>query len=171
MHQYTASAQQDQGGDDLVKEIFRKRTSKCLELLVDFPPLESKLMRINKLMSTVGLLALVLGTGAKAAPAFACYENERTQATQCIDVKNIKEADGIRTAALYSGGPREIKKTSYTIAVNCRTNVAHLKDRQGVSFAGGYGGNGRQTEAITTLMNSMCINEPVGAKKSKGKSK
>lgn len=67
----------------------------------------------------------------------SCAVEKRTDAHQCIDPLELRETDGIRWAPLYRGGPNSIRKTSMTAHANCGTQVLHLKDRDGVSFAGG----------------------------------
>ncbi len=58
---------------------------------------------------------------------------------------------------MYTGGPNGVKKTQFTIHVNCKTDVVHLKDRAGVSFAGGYSS---QTPAVRALYGWMCAAKP-----------
>lgn len=98
------------------------------------------------------------------ASSVSCYENPITNARQCFDPKRVYEKDGIRSTALYTGGPNGIEKTNFTLNVNCATQVVHLKDRQGVSFAGG---SGSETKAIISLRNWVCEANPVGAKTKK----
>jgi hypothetical protein len=98
-------------------------------------------------------LLLVMTWPAVQAVNLSCYEDPRTNAHQCFDASNVIERDGIRISPIYTGGPNGVKKTSFTIHVNCKTEVVHLKDRQGVSFAGGYGS---ETPAIRSLRGWLC---------------
>ena len=77
-----------------------------------------------------------------------CYTDPRTDAMQCIDTKRVRERDGIRMTPLYTGGPNNVEATSFSVHVNCKTNVLHLKDRNGVSFAGSSGSETRATRAL-----------------------
>lgn len=101
--------------------------------------------------------AALLAALAIAPSAFAanvqCYENPRTNAMQCVAPTEVRERDGIRFSPLYMGGPNNIRKTSFTIHTNCKTGVTHLKDADGVSFAGGYGS---ETKALETLRGVVC---------------
>lgn len=105
-----------------------------------------------KRVGLAGLLAL-LATAAQAAPELQCFTDPTTAATLCIDVKSISEKQGIRTSRLFKGGPLEVDRTRFTLDTNCVTAVSHLKDLQGVSFAGGYN---HQTRALTSLTEIIC---------------
>lgn len=98
------------------------------------------------------------------AGSIACYEDQRTNARQCFDEKQVREIDGIRIASLYMGGPNGVEKTSFTLNVNCKTEVVHLKDRQGVSFGGGYGS---ETAALRSLRQWICDAKPVATSRAK----
>lgn len=102
-----------------------------------------------------------LGCMPVTAAQLLCYSDPRTDATQCFDPKQVREKDGIRYTDYYAGGPKSIDKTSFTIHVNCSTNVIHMKDRKGVSFAGG---SGSATEASRSLRTWICEAKPIGAK-------
>ena len=75
------------------------------------------------------------------------------------------ERDGIRYAPLYMGGPKGVRKTPYTLAVECASGITHLKDRDGVSFAGSDTG----TRALRSLRGSMCEAKVKGAGKKAAK--
>lgn len=83
----------------------------------------------------------------------ACSRNSTTDAMSCIDENNVREKNGIRSAPLYTGGPNGVRDSGFTLHVNCATGVAHLKDRDGVSFAGG---TGNETPAIKALRGWTC---------------
>ena len=99
------------------------------------------------------LLALFVVQSAHAAPKLACYTNPRTDSMMCIDENRVREKSGIRRAQIYDGGPNGVRETGFTLHVNCATGVAHLKDKDGVSFAGG---TGNETPAIRALRGWTC---------------
>lgn len=99
------------------------------------------------------IFALICSSFAHAVD-LDCYEDPRTNATQCIDAAGVRiTKDGIRYSKLYTGGPAEVKDSRFTIHANCNTSVIHLKDRQGVSFAGGVSS---KTRALTALHQKIC---------------
>lgn len=79
---------------------------------------------------------LLAATGATAEPY--CYEDSRSNALTCYEESSVTEVNGIRYADMLTGGPKGVRRNGYQFAVNCSTGVMHLKDRQGVSFAGGH---------------------------------
>jgi hypothetical protein len=93
-----------------------------------------------------------------------CAVDQRTEAHQCIALSELRESQGIRSAPLYSGGPKEINRTPYTVAVNCDTKVLHLKDRQGVSFGGGSFGADAPTKMVRDLGALICNAQVRGTK-------
>jgi len=102
--------------------------------------------------------ACVFASSANAAkPILECYANPATDAMQCIDIVSVKLKDSIRTADLHSGGPAEVRKTNFYVAANCQSGVIHLKDKDGVSFAGGYG---NETPATKRLKEIVCTAAP-----------
>lgn len=111
---------------------------------------ERELIQMSKTLAF--FMALGSAAAAFAAPV-SCYENEVTNARQCYETNNVREKNGIRFSPLYTGGPNGVTKTSFTIHVNCKTNVVHLKDRDGVSFAGG---DGNETDALRHLRRWIC---------------
>lgn len=111
--------------------------------------------------------ALVLLTASikalAAGVSLQCAEDKTTNGMFCFAPSELKEKDGIRTASLYSGGPNGVSRTSFTIAANCATGVMHLKDRQGVSFAGA--GPGEGTKQSRDLRRYVCAAELPAPKK------
>lgn len=101
--------------------------------------------------------AVFCNVGIVHAMPLECAEDRRTNAHFCFAPSELKEVDGIRTAPLYKGGPKEVVATPFTIAANCATSVLHLKDRQGVSFAGS--GPGQGTEHSRQLRQIVCTAE------------
>jgi hypothetical protein len=81
--------------------------------------------------------ALLVAASRAGAMPLECAIDKRTDAHQCFAPSELREVDGIRFAPLYAGGPKGLTRTSYSVHANCRTEVLHLKDRQGVSFGGG----------------------------------
>lgn len=102
---------------------------------------------------TILLTVTISGANGAQAADLRCYQDPRTDAMSCVDIKAVKESDGIRYASLYTGGPKQVDDTGFTLATNCGTGVTHLKDRKGVSFGGG---NGNETPAIIDLRKIMC---------------
>lgn len=82
-----------------------------------------------------------------------CHRDARTDAMQCVGQSEVRERDGIRSAPLYMGGPNGVRPTSFSVHTNCATGVTHLKDRDGVSFAGGHG---NETKAVRELRSIIC---------------
>lgn len=107
--------------------------------------------------------ATLLATcAASHAVQVTCYTDPKTDAATCYTPSRVTENNGIRTAPLSKGGPNGVRPTGFTIAVNCATQVVHLKDRDGVSFAGG--GPGEGTRAMRALRDWIC-QEPLKPKK------
>ena len=104
----------------------------------------------------IGFFCLVISASAGAVN-LGCYRNPITDAVQCIDENNVRERQGIRSSALYSGGPNNVRDTGFTINVNCSTERIHIKDRDGVSFAGG---DGSETAALRELRRLVCSAKP-----------
>lgn len=100
-----------------------------------------------------GAFAGLLGVNEAMASSLSCYEDPRTNAHTCYNKAKLREKDGIRQSPLYSGGPNGVRDTGMSIHVNCKTGVVHLKDREGVSFAGGYG---NETPAVSSLKGWIC---------------
>jgi hypothetical protein len=76
---------------------------------------------------------------------------------QCIDEAAVRERQGIRSSALYTGGLNNVRDTGFTVHVNCSTERVHIKDRDGVSFAGG---DGSETPALRELRKLICLAKP-----------
>lgn len=98
-------------------------------------------------------IALLIASPCSLAAELLCYVDKRTDAAQCIDPKEVHESAGIRHAPLYKGGPKGARKTAHTVHANCQTKILHLKDRDGVSFAGG---SFSSTVASQTLGGLLC---------------
>lgn len=112
-----------------------------------------------------GLTLVMLSQAAHAAkPVMECHTNQRTDAMHCIDIVNVAEDGVVRMANLYEGGPNGIRKTPYFVATNCKTNVTHLKDKDGVSFAGG---DGNETPVLRKLREIVCSAVPKKVAKTK----
>lgn len=87
------------------------------------------------------------------AQKLSCYEDPRTNANTCYSPSKLRETNGIRHSPLYTGGPNGVRDTGMSIHINCATKVVHLKDRDGVSFAGG---KGNETPAVRSLSKWIC---------------
>lgn len=111
-------------------------------------------MSLQSAVRTLGAMVLLGVVGVARAMPLECAEDRKTNAYFCFAPSELKEADGIRAAPLYKGGPKEVTRTPFTIAANCATGVMHLKDRQGVSFAGSAPGQG--TEHSRRLRQIIC---------------
>ena len=106
--------------------------------------------------------AIAAFAGGAGAVEVRCAENKTTNAMQCVGPSEVREdARGVRYAPLYTGGPNQIRKTTFTIHTNCKTGITHLKDRDGVSFAGG---DGSETPALRDLRAVLCEATPVKSK-------
>ena len=117
---------------------------------------------VSVITTIAGAVCMVLSPQAPAAP-LSCTEDARTNAYFCFASTEIRESGGIRAAPLYTGGPNAVRRSRYTIAANCATGVMHLKDRDGVSFAGV--GPGQGTEHSIGLLRDFCAAPLPGSKK------
>lgn len=97
-----------------------------------------------------------ISSPAARAEDLKCYVNKLTDAHTCFDASSVRESNGIRRASLYTGGPDSVRKTSFSVHANCESGVVHLKDADGVSFAGGQG---NETDAVFSLRSSICSNK------------
>lgn len=101
----------------------------------------------------------LLSVAAQASAAtVSCAEDPASEALFCYDRAKIIERDGIRRAALYIGGPNGVRPSGFSIAANCATGVLHLKDGDGVSFAGA--GPGEGTVHSRRLRRMFCDETP-----------
>ena len=112
-------------------------------------------------MKTIISAIILVLAASQSMAELSCYEDPKTNARQCFNEKRVAEINGIRITDLYTGGPNSVDKTGFTLHVNCASQVVHIKDRQGVSFAGG---NGSETKAIRNLRTWICEAKPVKAK-------
>lgn len=114
------------------------------------------------------VFAGVLGIAFSAhAVQLTCAEDEATNALHCFAESELREQGGIRTAPFYTGGPKAMRKTPYTVDVQCATGILHLKDRAGVSFAGSGPGTGtRHSRELRRLVCEASI--PAPKKKGRG---
>lgn len=105
-----------------------------------------------KAFFTMAVVAGLASTNLAHAKGLECYANPNTDAHQCIDPAQVREEKGIRSAPLFTGGPKEVRPSGFSVHVNCATRVIHLKDRDGVSFAGSRA----DTRASISLSNLVC---------------
>ena len=111
------------------------------------------------------IAALAIAPTVSAAAKLSCYVDERTDRHMCYSPAEVREEKGIRTTPFYMGGPKGANRTPYTLAVNCSTQVMHLKDSKGVSFAGGDSLDG--TSASRALTRWIC-EEKIASRKKPG---
>ena len=109
----------------------------------------------------LSLVALgCLAPMAASAVQVRCAEDPRTNGRQCVPLSQVVERDGIRVAPLYQGGPAGVSKTDFTVHVNCSSQVLHLKDRQGVSFAGGTFSDSRMVRDLGFIVCDAPLAKP-----------
>lgn len=72
------------------------------------------------------------------------------------NLERLIEQFGSLRAPLYSGGPRELDHTGYTVSVNCLSKALELRDRQGVVFARNYAA----TQLGKDLAEFLCAADP-----------
>lgn len=73
-----------------------------------------------------------------AKNSLACYEEPGTRKEMCIDEAAVRVNGDTRASPLYTGGPNGVRRTSYTVVVNCAKGIMTLQDRDGVNFGGNY---------------------------------
>lgn len=118
---------------------------------------------ISQLAVAIPLTLLVLAVHEARAASVTCAEDPTTNGYFCFNEKELRFENGIRTAPLYTGGPKGVTKSPYFIAANCESGVLHLKDRQGVSFGGA--GPGEGTPQSRQLRQYVCGASISGSKK------
>jgi hypothetical protein len=99
---------------------------------------------------------VVAGLGhapAVQASDLECYEEPGTMANTCISTSAVRQNGDLRSSPLFSGGPREVRRTSFTIVTDCARGVSTLQDRQGKNFGGGASNS---TKAIRSLSEWIC---------------
>lgn len=102
---------------------------------------------------TIAKLAMLAAVPALAQQV-ECHRNQKTDRMMCVNPKAVRfMPDNIRWASLYWGGPAGVRDSGFFVATNCKTGVTHLKDRDGVTFAGGMG---NETQALTFLRDTIC---------------
>lgn len=100
---------------------------------------------------TISAVAFTFASIANAK--IDCSIDAATDSYMCVDTAKVREKDGIRFADLYTGGPNQIRKSKYSVHTNCATKITHLKDRDGVSFAGG---SSNATSTIKNISEWLC---------------
>lgn len=100
-------------------------------------------------------LCLCIGLVPSAALAnkLECYEEPATLRNMCIQPSAARVNGDVRASPLFMGGPKEVRPTSITLLVNCKTKVTTLQDRDGTNFAGG---RGNETAAVRSLSQGLC---------------
>lgn len=96
---------------------------------------------------------LLVALPAAAAAELACHHDRTTDAFHCIEPAEVQQRGALRVAPLYRGGPERVRRTAYSVAVDCAHGVVHLKDADGVSFALGTRAS---TDVTATLARAIC---------------
>lgn len=97
-------------------------------------------------------LALLASTTAIAAD-LSCYEERGTRKMSCIDETAVRVNGDTRIAALYTGGPDNVRRSGVSVVANCSAQVLALQDRDGVIFGAGP----REATAMSrTLYDLVC---------------
>lgn len=100
---------------------------------------------------------LGIAGSASATESLVCAEDFNTNALFCFARSQVRDSDGIRSAPLYTGGPKSMSRSNFTVNVNCAGGVMALKDRQGVTFAGASADTG--TQQSRDLLRYLCVSE------------
>lgn len=84
--------------------------------------------------------AVIVSAATHISPALAktplsCGQNAQTLELSCIDPKRVTHNGDLKAAKLWTGGPKEIRETAYTIVANCKHGTVELRDRKGIVFA------------------------------------
>ena len=98
-------------------------------------------------------LLLPMPFDTEAANSLQCYESPGTLNYTCIDPAAARANGELRSSPLYSGGPRGVTQTPYTLVTNCTRGVSTLQDRTGANFGGG---TNNQSPAIQSLSEWLC---------------
>ena len=125
-------------------------------------------MRKNMYCTRQSSVAAAMAFGVTAifahstnAASLTCAENPATNGYFCFNEKELRIEAGIRTAPLYTGGPKGVTRSPYFIAANCDTGVMHLKDKQGVSFGGAGPSEGTtQSRQLRTFVCEASLGGP-----------
>ena len=88
-------------------------------------------------MKTLFLLAVCLTSFSVSAVAskLDCAEDENTFARYCYDAKQIRANGDLRSAQLYTGGPKSLSDSGFLSVVNCKLGYLEMRDQKGVAFA------------------------------------
>lgn len=105
-------------------------------------------------MNRILCLAIAsIPTFAAAVPV-TCFTDDATRKQFCIEPGGVRQNGDLRAATLFTGGPKSILKTPYTMVVDCKKDLATLQDASGVNFSGSPKAD---SPAYTQgLMSEMC---------------
>ncbi len=95
---------------------------------------------------------LAFFAGHVLAADISCAEEPGTRKYMCVDLKRVSANGDIRASTLYSGGPKGVDVTPYTVVVNCARRVMTLQDRQGVNFGGNISSATELSKGLTRIM-------------------
>lgn len=109
-------------------------------------------------MSRLYYFLFVLSIPAYADTPLICGEEAGTRKLFCVDPKTVTANGDLRGGLLWSGGPKKIQKTTFTMIVNCKSGTTVLQDSSGVNFGGGR--FGEQTAHMDDLYTQICALKP-----------
>lgn len=107
-------------------------------------------MNTRSIMAVVALLTPMV---ACAGGDLACYEDDVSNAVTCYSQKSLRVNGGLASALMFTGGPKNVRATGFTIVVQCASGITHLKDRDGVSFSSG---RTTDTPTLSAIAGWMC---------------
>jgi hypothetical protein len=91
---------------------------------------------INLALPLCVAAASIQPSAVYAKNTLACYEEPGTRKEMCIDEAAVRVNGETRASPLFTGGPNGVRKTSYTVVVNCAKGIMTLQDQDGVNFGG-----------------------------------
>lgn len=104
------------------------------------------------------LIPLIISGPALSGVPLICGQESGTNKVFCVDPKALVKNGDLRGAALYSGGPKDIRKTSLMVIVNCQSQNTVLQDASGINIGGGR--YGHQTAHMDSLYTQICAQDP-----------
>ena len=86
-------------------------------------------------MKTVVVAFFCLMVGVAHAEGLACADDVNTFAMYCYSAKSVRVNGDLRSAQLYTGGPKGVEDSGFLSVINCKVGYLELRDRKGVAFA------------------------------------
>jgi hypothetical protein len=96
--------------------------------------------------------ALAVFSGSALAADISCAEEPGTRKYMCVNLKKVSANGDVRASTLYTGGPKGVEATPYTVVVNCSRGVMTLQDKLGVNFGGNVSGATELSRGLTGIM-------------------